>query len=51
MGRKFKFENLVGMLRRIQRWRPEVAKTAAFFAQVSVSEMVCKCWFAFQKPG
>jgi len=33
-----KYENLLEMLRRTQRWRPEVAKTAALFADVPVIE-------------
>jgi hypothetical protein len=33
-----KYEDLFEMLRQTQRWRPEVAKTAAFFADVSAAE-------------
>ena len=33
-----KMENLLEMLRRTQRWRPAVAKTAALFADVPVNE-------------
>ena len=33
-----KMENLLEMLRRTQRWRPAVAKTAALFADISVTE-------------
>jgi hypothetical protein len=33
-----KYEDLLEMLRQTQRWRPEVAKTAAFFADVSAAE-------------
>jgi hypothetical protein len=33
-----KMENLLEMLHRTQRWRPAVAKTAALFADISLSE-------------
>ena len=33
-----KYENLLEMLRQTPRWRPAVAKTAAFFADVSAAE-------------
>ncbi len=32
------YESLLEMLRRTQRWRPEVTKTAALFADVPVAE-------------